>query len=158
MPHFPEAVNDVAARLVAGTVVVLAVVTIATGTEWLTVVLAYGFVARVIAGPTFSPVARLAVAIAPRLAVPKVVPGPPKRFAQLLGAVVTVTAAVATYAFDSFGVARVLLAALVVPAALEAFAGWCLGCAIFARLIRAGIIPETVCERCNDLTLAHHPR
>lgn len=151
MPRFPDTVNDVAARLVAGVVVLIAVLTIVTDTQWLTLVLAYGFVARVIAGPTFSPLARLAVAVAPRLAAPKVVPGPPKRFAQLLGAIFTVSAAVLTYGFDQFGAAQVLLALLVVPAALEAFAGWCLGCAIFAQLMRTGIIPASVCTQCDDI-------
>lgn len=151
MPRFPDTVNDIAARLVASVVVVLAAVTIVFDVEWLTLVLAYGFVARVVAGPTFSPLARLAVAVAPRLTEPRVVPGPPKRFAQGMGATVTVAAAVATYAFDAFGVAQVLLALLVVPAALEAFAGWCMGCWIFGRLIAAGVIPESVCTQCNDL-------
>lgn len=151
MPRFPDTVNDIAARLVASVVVVLAAVTIVFDVEWLTLVLAYGFVARVVAGPTFSPLARLAVAVAPRLTEPRVVPGPPKRFAQGMGATVTVAAAVATYAFDAFGIAQVLLALLVVPAALEAFAGWCMGCWIFGRLIAAGVIPESVCTQCNDL-------
>ncbi|HRE03818.1 MAG TPA: DUF4395 domain-containing protein, partial [Ilumatobacteraceae bacterium] len=116
------------------------------GQRWLTIALAYGFVARVVAGPALSPLARVAVWLAPRIAPVREVPGPPKRFAQSLGALFTVAAAVATYAFDAFGVAKVLLAMLIVPAALEAFAGWCLGCAMFARLMRAGIIPETVCD------------
>ena len=44
-----------------------------------------------------------------------------------------------------------IVALLVVAAGLEAFAGYCLGCAVFARLIKAGIVPETVCEACSDL-------
>lgn len=149
--RFPETVNDVAARLVATGVIVLAAITIVFDIRWLTLVLAFGFVARVIAGPTFSPLARLAVAVAPRIADPKIVPGAPKRFAQGLGAVVTVSAAVATYVFDNFAVAQALLAILIVPASLEAVFGWCLGCAIFGQLMRRGVIPETVCARCNDI-------
>lgn len=151
MPRFPDTVNDIAARLVATAVVAIALVTIVADVEWLTLVLAYGFVARVIAGPTFSPLARLAVAIAPHIAAPKVVAGPPKRFAQALGAIFTVTAAVLTFGFDAFGAAQVLLAVLIVPAALEAFAGWCLGCWIFGRLMRVGLIPASVCAQCDDI-------
>jgi len=46
--------------------------------------LAYGFWARVLTGPTLSPLGQLATrVVAPRLPVePKLVPGPPKRFAQ----------------------------------------------------------------------------
>jgi hypothetical protein len=49
------------------------------------------------------------------------------------------------------GAAYAVLGALVVAASLEAFAGYCLGCRIFALLMRVGVIPETVCERCADL-------
>ncbi|MDX6468332.1 MAG: hypothetical protein QOF75_135, partial [Gaiellaceae bacterium] len=43
---FPDPVNETSARLVAGGVVVLAVVTLAFQQGWLIPVLAYGFVAR----------------------------------------------------------------------------------------------------------------
>ena len=36
-------------------------------------------------------------------------------------------------------------------ASLEAFVGYCLGCKIFALLMRTGVIPESVCEECNDI-------
>ena len=44
-----------------------------------------------------------------------------------------------------------VLGILLVAASLEAFAGICLGCKVFAQLMRAGIIPAAVCERCNDV-------
>jgi hypothetical protein len=116
-------------------------------------VLAYGFVARALAGPTLSPLAQLVTrVITPALPFDeKLVPGPPKRFAQLLGAVFTVTAAVLTFGFDRFDLAQIVLALLLVPASLEAFVGFCVGCQIFRLLIRTGIIPEDVCESCNDI-------
>jgi hypothetical protein len=40
---------------------------------------------------------------------------------------------------------------LLVAASLEAFVGYCLGCKIFAFLMRTGVIPESVCEECNDI-------
>jgi hypothetical protein len=52
---FPRTVNEKAARAVAAGVVVLAVVTAATGAFWLTIPLAYGFWARVLTGPRLSP-------------------------------------------------------------------------------------------------------
>ena len=46
-----------------------------------------------------------------------------------------------------------MIAMLAGAAFLEAAFGFCLGCKIFAVLIRAGIVSETVCEECNDLSL-----
>jgi hypothetical protein len=150
---FPNPVNEISARLVATGVVLMAVVTIAFDVRWLTLVLAYGFIARVATGPTLSPLGQLVTrVITPRLGLePRLVAGPPKRFAQAIGVVFSVTAAVLTYGFDSFGAAQVVLGMLVVAASLEAFAGICLGCIVFAQLMRAGLIPEEVCERCNDI-------
>ena len=49
---FPNPVNEVSARLVAAGVVVMCVLTIALDLRWATIVIAYGFVARVLTGPT----------------------------------------------------------------------------------------------------------
>ena len=49
---FPSTVNEVSARLVAAGVVLLAMATIVLDVRWLTLALAYGFVARVVTGPT----------------------------------------------------------------------------------------------------------
>jgi hypothetical protein len=154
--EFPNPVNEVSARLVATGVVLMAAATIAFDLRWMTLVLAYGFVARVLTGPTLSPLGQLVTrVITPRVPwPPKLVPGPPKRFAQGIGAVFTVTVAVLTYGFDAFAAGQVLLGVLLIPASLEAFAGWCMGCAIFGQLMRVGVIPESVCEACADIRLA----
>jgi len=147
--QFPDPVNEVAARVVAGGVVVLVVVTLATGTRWLTAVVAYGFLARVLAGPTFSPLGQLATRlIAPALPIrPRLVPGPPKRFAQGIGAVFS-TAALGLTATGQWTAAEVLLGTLAAAASLEAALGFCLGCRVFAALMRLGIIPASACPRC----------
>ena len=79
---------------------------------WLIAVLAYGFWARVLTGPTLSPLGQLVTRVVTPLvpAAPRNVPGPPKRFAQGIGATL---------------------------------------------LMRLGIVPEEVCEACNDLSLRH---
>ena len=65
---FPNPVNEVSARLVAAGVVLMSVLTIAFDLKWLTVVIAYGFVARVLTGPTLSPLGQLVTrVITPRL-------------------------------------------------------------------------------------------
>lgn len=150
---FPNPVNELSARLVAGGVVTMAVATIVFGQFWLLLPLAYGFVARVLTGPTLSPLGQLATkVITPRLRLPtKYVPGPPKRFAQGIGATVTVGAAIAYFGFGSSGTAYVLLGAIVAAATLESVFAVCLGCIIFGVFMRWGAIPDEVCERCNDI-------
>jgi hypothetical protein len=150
---FPNPVNEVSARLVAGGVVLLAAATIALDQPWLLAVIAYGFVARVLAGPRLSPLGLLVTrVVTPRLRVPaKLVPGPPKRFAQGIGAVVTVTAAVLALGFGRVTDAYVVLGLVIVVATLEAVFAFCVGCKIFAGLMRVGLIPAAVCAECTDL-------
>lgn len=151
--RFPNPVNEYAARTVAAGVVVQTVLFVATGWRWLLVPLAFGFVARVLSGPTFSPLGRLATqVIVPRLRVePRLVPGPPKRFAQALGLVFSVSALVAAVLGETV-VAVVLIVGLLAAASLEAFAGYCLGCVVFGRLMRWGLVPADVCVECNDIS------
>jgi hypothetical protein len=152
---FPDPVNEVSARLVAGGVVLLSLATIAFDQPWLLVVIAYGFVARVLTGPTLSPLGQLVTRVlTPALPfAAKPVPGPPKRFAQGVGVAFSVTAAVLALGFDQRGAAYVVLGMLVAAATLESVFALCLGCKAFALLMRAGVIPESVCDRCNDLWL-----
>ena len=150
---FPNPVNELSARLVAGAVVAVALAAIVFGQFWLLIPLAYGFVARVLTGPTLSPLGQLVTkVVTPRLPLPaKYVPGPPKRFAQGIGATVTVAAVVAYFGFGSSGAAYVLLGVIAVAATLESVFAFCVGCAIFGVLMRWGVIPDEVCDRCNDI-------
>ena len=161
MFSFPNPVNEKAARVVAGVVALAGILILLTGAHWLLVALAYGFWARVLTGPTLSPLGRLAMrVIAPRLGPPKYVAGPPKRFAQGMGAVVTTLAAVLALGFGATMAADVLTAALVVAATLESVFALCLGCQVFAVLMRAGLVPEATCERCANIWAqpdASHP-
>jgi Domain of unknown function (DUF4395) len=149
---FPNPVNDAAARTVALGVVTMSVVAFATGWAWLLIPLTYGFAARVAAGPKISPLGWFAVHVsAPRLkGWHKLVPGPPKRFAQAMGLAFT-SAALITWLSAGWLDARWILLPLIGAASLEGFLGFCLGCTIFARLIHAGVIPESVCEECGNL-------
>ncbi|MEN9804539.1 MAG: hypothetical protein RIS41_1386 [Actinomycetota bacterium] len=150
---FPNPVNELSARLVATGVVIQSVLFLVIREWWVLVPLAYGFLARVASGPRFSPLG-LAVTevIVPRLGrEPKYVPGPPKRFAQAIGVVFSVTALVLELA-GADGAAVVAIAMLLGAASLEAFAGFCLGCTMFAGLMRIGVVPESVCLECADIT------
>lgn len=154
---FPNPVNEVSARLVAAGVVALTLVILGFHQTWLIAVLALGFVARVLSGPTLSPLGQFVTrVVTPALPFPeKLVPGPPKRFAQGIGATLSVTAAVAHFGFGATPVALVLVALITVAATLESVLGFCLGCYAFGLLMRAGVIPTDVCEACNDLSLRH---
>jgi len=149
---FPNPVNEKAARVVAAGVAIVAVVTLVTGWHWLLVPLALGFLARVLTGPTLSPLGQLATrVVAPRLGPPTLVPGPPKRFAQSIGLALTAVAAVASLGLDDAAVASALVGVLVVFATLESVVGFCAGCWLFGRLMRVGIIPESTCAACADI-------
>ena len=149
---FPRTVDERAARLVASGVVGGALLAI-LAEPWIAVVLAVGFALRVAWGPRVSPLALLVTrVVVPRLPGPeRPVPGPPKRFAQTIGLVVS-TAAVGALVAGSPATAVVLLAVLVTAAGLEAAFGLCLGCVMFSGLMRAGIVPETICLECADLS------
>ena len=147
---FPNPVNEVAARLVATMVFTLTVLTIASGQWWLMLVLAYGFLARVLTGPTFSPMGLLATRVlVPWMGNPgRHVPGPPKRFAQSVGLVFSVAALVLYFVLDSMTASRIVLSVLALFAALEAGLGFCAGCFVFNHAMRWGLIPESVCRDC----------
>ncbi|MCU1540633.1 MAG: hypothetical protein JWM01_1580 [Arthrobacter sp.] len=150
---FPNPVNEYSARITAALVVVLAVATLLTGFGWGLAVIAVGFWLRLLFGPRISPLAVLSVKVlTPRLGKKRLVPGPPKRFAQGIGAAVS-TAAATMLAAGLAPAAWILLVVLIVAASLEAFAGFCLGCAIFGFLQRRGLIPADVCEACNNISL-----
>lgn len=160
---FPNPVNEVAARTVAAGVLTLSLLTIVlsatagTGWQWLTGVLAAGFLARVLTGPTLSPLGRLAVhVVAPRIGHEKLVPGPPKRFAQGMGFTMTATAFV-LFLLGAHTAVYVILGMVVVAATLESVFAFCIGCTVFGALMRVGVIPEETCEACANFVPGRRP-
>jgi hypothetical protein len=147
--RFPDPANETSARLVALGVVVQAVAFLLIREGWLLVPLVYGFAARVLTGPTASPLGQFSV----RVATPfverrfdvhsRLVPGPPKRFAQAVGLAVTAGAAFG-WAFGAPALTDALLAGLVVAASLEAFAAVCLGCIAYSAMVG--------CDDCDDIS------
>lgn len=156
---FPNPVNEVTARVTAGGVVLITAVALALQLRWLAILLGVGFLLRVISGPRLSPLALLSSrVIVPRLPWgPKLVAGPPKRFAQSIGLVFSLTAALLFFAFGSSTAGYAVLGALLLAALLESVFGLCLGCRAFALLMRAGVIPAEVCESCNDIWAGRTP-
>src|SRR6476646_5997825 len=149
--QFPHPVNEKAARTVAGLVVLLALAILVSGAWWLTIPLALGFWARAATGPTLSVFGQLATrVIAPRLGTPHYVSGPPKRFAQLLGATMSTALAILALA-GLHTAATVVLVMLIAAATLESVFAICVGCKIFGVLMRLGAVPDDVCAECADI-------
>jgi hypothetical protein len=151
--RFPNIVDDVSVRLIAGLVLALAVVALGGHQWWLYAVLGADFVLRAGWGPSASPLARLVQQwVRPRLqAPPRYTAGPPKRFAAAVGAVLTVAATVLWLAGTTVPVVAIGVVMVVFPA-LEALAGVCVGCLVFGWLMRVGLVPESVCVECADLS------
>jgi hypothetical protein len=157
MFSFPDPVDERAARIVALGVVLLGLAAVVSRQAILLVPLADGFWARLLTGPKLSPLGQLATrVVAPSLpGRPRLVPGPPKRFAQGVGVAFSSTALILWYGFGS-SAAYVVVSLLVAAAFLEAAFGLCLGCKSFAMLMRIGVVPARICQACADLTL-HQP-
>jgi hypothetical protein len=156
--RYPDLVNENAARLIAGAVVLIAGAYLATGSGIVLAVLAYGFTARVLAGTSLSPLALIVGrVIVPRFAIPmKAVPGPPKRFAQGVGAILSLGALVAYFA-DAGAIAAVLVFVIAVAATLESVFAFCVGCRLFALLTALGVVPASACEVCSDISKMRLP-
>jgi hypothetical protein len=112
---------------------------------WLLVPLVYGFAARVLTGPTLSPLGQIVTRlITPRLRIDhRFVPGPPKRFAQGVGLAFSGGAALAWW-LGAPVASYVLVALLILAATLESAWGICLGCIVY-RFVWG-------CDDCNDIS------
>ena len=151
---FPNPANETSARLVAAGVVLISTIFLLTNSTLVLVALAYGFAARVAAGPAFSPLAIFVTrVVTPKLNFNhKFVPGPPKRFAQTIGLVFS-SSALLLALLDFSLAAKLVIAGLIFAALLESVFAICLGCIAFSYLMKLGAIPESVCESCNDTSL-----
>ena len=154
---FPELINEVAARLVAIGVLALSFVVLyllLDNNNYVLIflsILIYGFLARVSSGPKISPLALFVTKLlVPRLNFKeKLVPGPPKRFAQGIGLIFSLSTAI-TFLINLNSISIILISTLILFAALEAFIGFCAGCKVFKLLMNIGLIPNDVCEKCSN--------
>lgn len=156
--RFPRVVDDVTVRIIAALVLVLGVVALAAHQWWLYAVLAVDFILRAALGPKASPLAQLAQRVVrPRIrAERRPTAGPPKRFAATIGAVLT-TAATVLWLAGTEAPVVVIGAVMVLFPALEAVLGLCVGCKMFAVLMKLGLVPEEVCLECADISLRRRP-
>ncbi len=154
---FPHPVNETSARVVATGVVGMATAAVALDQPWIMLPLAYGFAARVATGPTLSPLGQIATkVVTPRLpGRHRYAPGPPKRLAQGMGLALSGAALLLHYRYGRPRAAKAVLGALIGAAGLEAGFGVCLACKLFGVGMRAGLVPESVCEECNNIWNRH---
>ena len=126
----------------------LAFLGLTTNSIYILTFLLYGFAARVLTGPTLSPIGQFATRIVAPNLPKKNVSGPPKRFAQMIG---LVCSSLTLYFFiiDQYLISDLILGLLLVFACLEAFVGFCAGCYIFNKLMKIGLVPESICEQCQ---------
>jgi hypothetical protein len=158
--RFPSVVDDVTVRLIAAVVLVIGIVALAASQWGLYAVLAVDFSLRAALGPSASPVAQLVQRwIRPTVgAAKRPTPGPPKRFAATIGALLTVAATalwlVGLATGSSVAAAWVvgIGVVMVVFPALESVFGICVGCILFSGLMRVGLVPEEICLDCADIT------
>lgn len=152
--RIPSIVDDITVRLIAAIILVLSTLALLTSAWWLYALLAVDFTLRAVLGPRPSPLARLVGAVRPRIGVaPRPTAFAPKRFAAGIGAVMTLAAATLLLLQPALGaaagtVALVIGVAMVLFPLLEAAFGFCVGCRIFAGLIRLGVVSEDVCVDC----------
>ena len=154
-PRFPRVVDDVTIRLVATVVLVLAIAALALHQWWIYAVLAVDFTLRTAFGPKASPVAQgVQRFVRPRVKAPdRRTAGPPKRFAAGVGAALTAVAAALWVLGVAGPVVVTIGAVMIVFPALEAVLGLCVGCKVFAALMKLGIVPEEICLECADISL-----
>lgn len=65
------------------------------------------------------------------------------------------TAVVLHFGFGLDVLTEIVLGLIVVAAVLESAFAICVGCVIFGRLMRLGLIPEDTCEACANVSLRH---
>ena len=150
--NFPNPVNEYAARTVAFMVLVLSIMTLIFNSPWLSAILAYGCLARVLTGPKLSPMGLLSTKIIVPYLIKKekLVPGPPKRFAQLIGLIFSTAIFVSIAIYQINVLANTLLIILSIFAFLESILGFCAGCLVFKYLMKFKLIPDSICESCNN--------
>ncbi len=69
-----------------------------------------------------------------------------------MGAVLSTAALVLGLVLGDHLAADIVLGLIVVAAGLESIFAVCLGCQVFGLLMRAGLVPETVCAECADIS------
>lgn len=133
----PNTVDERAVRLVAGIVIVIALVSLWPPAMWAMGLLAADFAIRAWVGRAYSPLRWIAKRTASALGLSvKPVYAPPKQFAARIGSAITAVAALLHVA-GAHEAALAVTAVLIIAASLEALAGFCLACWLYPYVHRS---------------------
>ncbi len=150
--RFPIFVPEKVVRSIATLVFFLAMLALVLKSPWIALILAIDFALRSLVTPRSS----YLVFIAKRIVTPlfrsknEPVPFRPKRFAALIGLALSGAAFLLGIFEISIGF-YLLMGVLALFSSLEAFAGFCAGCEMFAMLMKLRIISADNCPECSNL-------
>lgn len=143
-------VSENRARAIAGLVFVITLASLLLSSPWPFLFLLADFALRAFIRPRWSPLAAVSTSvIAPllRLSEEPLISAAPKRFAAAMGFIISTLG----FSFGAGGLTNGLLVcgiSLGLFSFLESAFGFCVGCKIYALMIRAGLIPVEYCPEC----------
>eukprot|EP00808_Paulinella_micropora_P027279 g19806.t1 len=159
MFHYPNPINALEARLNAYMVCVCLILTVLMDQlgyqPFFLFWVIYGYSIRTLCGPRLDPQAQFAIFVLRPLVEDRLgwmdslfVPGPPKRFAQLLGGCTAILALLSLYLAPHI-VFVLVVNMLFLLSLWQASFDLCAGCLTFYILILLGVVPAEVCEVCS---------
>ncbi len=135
-PHNAQTVNERVVRIISIQVILITVVSIFTVSPWIMFFLAVDFGLRSFGLQQYSLLRLIAAVTANILLIsPRQINAAPKRFAAGLGMVISL--AIGGFLLtDLYVLTAVSSGILIACAALEGFAGYCVGCTVYTFLIQ----------------------
>jgi Domain of unknown function (DUF4395) len=135
-PHDTDTVNERVARVIAALVIIFTVVSLFTVSPFIMLFLAVDFGMRALRFQQYSLLRLLAAVSANVLLIaPRFVSAAPKRFAAGLGLVLSL--AIGGLLFTELHILTAVCGGMLIGcAALEAFAGYCVGCTVYTLLFQ----------------------
>jgi hypothetical protein len=70
-----------------------------------------------------------------------------------MGAFMSTLALIFALIVGNHTAADIVLVLFLPAAGLESIVGYCVGCKVFGLLMRMGVVPQSVCEECADISL-----
>ncbi|MGL5889063.1 MAG: DUF4395 domain-containing protein [Bacteroidia bacterium] len=135
-PVDAETVNERVVRIISVLVIIITLVSLFTISPWAMVLLAADFGMRAFGLKQYSLLRLAGSGIAGMLQIPpRQVNAAPKRFAAGLGTVMSLAAGILLFT-DLHILTALISGILIACAALEVFAGYCVGCTVYTFLIQ----------------------
>jgi hypothetical protein len=135
-PHDSETVNERVVRIISVQVILITVVSLFTVSPWIMLFLAVDFGMRAFGAQQYSLLRLIAAAAANLLLIaPRQINAAPKRFAAGLGMIFSLV--IGGFLFTDLHLLTAISSGMLIAcAALEGFAGYCVGCTVYTFLIQ----------------------